>query len=218
MVDGFCQFHVGMRDSGKNVPLASWPEKVLVKANINPKWRLRFLALGIPEKHPDFAKKEAEHVADAERHGRSPYAICKNVADSGVPIFGPEGLKNVSVGDLLIQEASRRGYYAVDIHIFSRSAKGNSVMSTLVITLATEGTKLRVPTDVKVMLTSSTWGHVHVWVNPPKPGRGVLHTVNLTNRSEDPAEQALLFADGLWAPEPYVDELPYIQGVAIIEE
>jgi len=203
--DGFCSLHAQQRDNGRSVAKAGLPSKILLKANINPRWAELFEKLGIPVKTPDFAKREAKHVADAKRVGREAYAVRKDIADSGVPVFGNEGAQDVLVVEPL--DTLFRSYNLTDMHIFQRRDKG--VMNVLVLTVlvltfekcVAGERKLELPVDVAKFFAMSKWGFAHVWANPPKPDGTVLHTVNLAHRGEEAAKRQLLFADGLWAVE-----------------
>jgi len=196
--DGFCSSH-----SGKKVKVAGKPDKVLVKANINPNWTRRFIELGIRVVTPDFARHEAEHVAHAQEHGRGAFTVRKNIADSGVPVFGKEGV-TVGVSVVALIDELSKSYKIVDVHIFqkpadpSRGQKG--VMSTLVVSFAKEGEAI-MPNTVLEFYAMSKWDFVHVWANPPKEDGTVIHTVNLAHRADAQAEHELRFADGLWAVE-----------------
>jgi len=198
--DGLCSSHAQQRDSGKNIKRVSRPGRVLVKANINQSWFKRFTALGIPVKTPDFAKQEAAHVADAQRVGREAYAVRKNIADSGVQVFGKDGVASALMVEPL--DSLLVAYRLTDMHIFQRRDKG--LMNVLVLTYeaGTEGDKkITLPVAIAEFFAMSSWGYAHVWANPPKEDGVVLHTINLSHRSDEPAARQLLFADGLWAVE-----------------
>lgn len=199
--DNYCVVHAKSRDSGKEVKKATSPTTVLVKAQINPRWADLFTRrLGIPVKTPDFVALNAKHEADASAHGRAAYAIRKNIADSGVQVFGKEGAMDVLVVELF--DTLLRAYHISDMHVFQRRDKG--VMNVLVITFV-QGVDVKnslpLPLDVAKFFAMSKWGFCHVWANPPKADRSVLHTVNLSHRSDEVAKRSLAFADGLWAVE-----------------
>ena len=190
--NGFCSSHP------EDSKVAGRPDKVLLKANINPKWAQRFIALGIPVKKPDFAKREADHVAHAQDHGRQAYAVRKDIANSGVPVFGKEGATcGVSVVQLIDELSAEMR--VTDVHLFQKSMERDprGVMSTLVVTFAKEGKEV-IPPAVLDFFGISKWGFAHIWANPPKDGV-VVHTVNLAHRADEKAEHELRFADGLWA-------------------
>lgn len=199
--DNFCSAHAKMRDAGKEVEKVGLPDKVLLKGNINPNWTERFVQLGIRVAKPDFAKREAEHIAHAEAHGRQAYAVRKDIADSGVSVFGPEGVTaGVSV-EKLINELSADNMYITDMHIHEKNDKRDSrkIMCVLVVTFARSGEKIVANEVALNFFRSSKWGHAHVWANPPKDDGTVLHTVNLAHREDAQAEHKLCYADGLWA-------------------
>ncbi len=198
--NGFCSVHAQQRDSGKEVEMAGRPGRVLVKANINPNWFKRFTDLGIPVKVADFAKREADHVADAKRVGREAHVIRKDIADSGVQVFGKDGVRDVLMVEPL--DTMLREYRVTDMHIFQRKDKG--VMNVLTITLeeGVNGPRVELPLDVAKFFAMSKWGYCHVWANPPKEDGVIIHTVNLSHRGDEAASQQLIFDDGLWAVGP----------------
>lgn len=196
--DCLCAVHAAMKANGKDVPLAPRPARVLVKANINPRWAERIVALDIPVKEVNFQRLEEKHIEHAEEHGRQAYTVRKDIADSGVPVFGKDGgLQNASVAEPL--EALVKGYRLADIHIHQKRQE-QSVMSTVVLTFeqGLEGKVVPLPREVVELFTKSSWGYVHIWANPPKDDGTVIHTVNCSHRSDDAARCQLIFADGLW--------------------
>lgn len=194
-----CPFHQKRRDAGETVTVAPSPDTILVKFNINPNWTEKFKALGIPQKTPDFQKHEQEHVRQAEANGREAYRY-RPIADSGVPVFGKEGLTNVTLFDLLQELLSSSDYNLTNIHLFQRRDKG--VMNVLVITFSKEGENMTFSAADELMkfLASSCWGHCHVWANPPREDGRVLHTINSSHREVDKdPEGSLSFNTGLWS-------------------
>jgi hypothetical protein len=194
----FCTHHANMRDSGQKVRFAPTPTKVLVKANVNPKWAKKLTELGVPVKHPDFEKLDQKHAEDAETHGRKANAI-RDIADSGVPVFGKSGISDISVAQLVV-ELAMLGFMATDCHIFQRRDQG--VMNVLVVTFEKKVTEFVLSDEIEQLFAKSRWGFIHVWDNPPKKDGTVLHTINLSHRSDEKAEQELRFSGGLYAIEP----------------
>jgi len=185
-----------------HVDLATWPDRVLLKANINERQAERMLALGVQEVKQDEAAKEQKHAAHAEAHGRDAYRY-RQVADSGVPVFGKAGAQNVSV------EAAWRDllavYKIVNVHIRARRDQ-NRWMRVLVVVFAREGEEA-VNEPVKNALREfygvSSWGFCHLWVNPPQEDGTVVHTVNLSHKGEMAlAKSRLLLASGRWDLDP----------------
>ena len=203
--DDFCSLHADQRDAGKPVKKAEMPNTVLYKFNLNKTWRERLLALGVPEKQPNFEAKEAEHVAHAQQYGREAYAIRKNVADSGVPVFGKEGIQSVSLYETLQDLLAE--YEVVDIHIRPRR-DGTRWISVLVINFSHGGRSISnqpALDETLEFLSSSCWGYCHVWANPPQDDGRVIHTINSSHREEEKQpERILRLANGLWACEKVI--------------
>lgn len=197
--DDFCQLHAKLRDAGTVIKKVGPPDKVLVKANINPRWLEKFTSQGVPLRTANFSKQEAAHVADAQRVGRQAYAVRKNVADSGVPVFGKDGLQNALTVEAF--EEICRAYRLTDLHIFERRDRG--LMYVLCLTFEKgEGEKKDLPADVAEFFAMSKWGFAHIWANPPKEDGTVVNTVNLSHRSDEAAKWSLEFANGLWTVTP----------------
>lgn len=197
--NGFCSFHKGRKD----VEIAPRPDTVLYKFNLNESWSKKLLALGVPEKHPDFEAKEHKHIQHAQQYDRDAFRYRKDVADSGVPVFGKDGLRNVSMYEVLKELAAV--YEVVDIHIRPRR-DGNRWMNVLVVSFS-HGEKFissdNAFQELLSFLSSSCWGYVHVWANPPQEDGRVIHTVNSSHREERKQPDLVLrLADGLWATEP----------------
>jgi len=202
--DLFCQQHASMRDAGQTVSKATAPDTVLYKFNVNGRWRQMLVDLGVPENNPDFEAKEAKHVAHAKEYGREAYAIRKDVADSGVPVFGVSGLCNVSLYETLQDLLAE--YEVVDIHLRPRR-DGSKVMHVLVISFSHGGRSISSQPaldETLEFLSSSCWGHCHVWANPPQEDGRLVATVNTSHREENKQpEQVLRLGKGLWAIEPF---------------
>ena len=200
--NGFCSPHERRREAGEMVETAPRPDTVLYKFNLNKTWTERLTRLGVPIKEQDFVAKEAMHVAHAEKHGRGAYVIRKNVADSGVPVFGEEGLVNVSLYEVLKELVDE--YEIVDIHIQPRRDR-NRQMNVLVVSFShgeNAVTNTEALQELLDFLSSSCWGYCHVWANPPQDDGKVVHTVNSSHRKENKQpERILRFDEGLWAEE-----------------
>ncbi|OGZ92568.1 MAG: hypothetical protein A2549_03150 [Candidatus Staskawiczbacteria bacterium RIFOXYD2_FULL_37_10] len=207
----FCSLHQQRKDAGEAVEIAPKPDVALYKFNLNGKWRDKLLELGVPEKDPDFGAKEAKHVAHAQQFGREAYAIRKEVADSGVPVFGKEGIQNVSLYETLQDLLAE--YEVVDIHIRPRR-DGTRWISVLVINFSHGGRSISnqpaLDTTLE-FLSSSCWGFCHVWANPPQDDGRIVHTINSSHREVDKQPELVLRLNGgLWSTEPYVEpELDY---------
>ena len=198
-----CTQHNSLLAEGKDVLKAPLADTVLFKFNLNNRWRDKLLTLGVPMKARDVEAEEAKHVAHAEAFDREAYRY-RDVADSGVPIFGKEGLQNVSLYEMLQELVTT--YEVVDIHIKERR-DGAKWMSVLVISFS-HGQQAERNTEafqeLLSFLASSCWGYVHVWANPPQEDGRIIHTVNSSHREQDKTpELALHLAGGLWSSKPY---------------
>lgn len=204
-----CSFCQKKADKEGSVPKAPPPNVILVKININERWRAVLEAGRVPRKIVDWQALEEKHAAHAERLGRAPYRF-RDVADSGVPVFGPDGICHVSLLKLWT-ELVEKGFCIQEMHLQSRR---DGKMDTLVITLARQK-----PTQVSFFpevalavlpdLLNTSYGFVHIWANPSKEDKEkkkvVVHTVNISHREPEqrPLRQ-LHYNDGLWS----VVELP----------
>jgi len=199
-----CEIHQKMREEGREVKFAPSPHNVLVKFNINPNWAQTFEQVGIPRRFPSEADLEEKHIRQAQEMDREPYRF-RDIADSGVPVFGTQGASEVSISGLL-EELPQEGYRPQGVHIRTRKKK----FDVLVIPfsrLASEGNSTFLPTKalelLREFLKLSCWGFVHVWANPPDGQRRVVHTLNLGHREPDQSPKwNLCFNHGLWAVEP----------------
>jgi len=198
-----CKPHQKMRDEGKEVKFAPPPHTILVKFNINPKWAQVFEQAGIPRRSPDEVDLEERHIAQARQMDRKAYRF-RDIADSGVPVFGPQGVSEVSISSLLT-ELGQMDYQPQGVHIRTRIQKKFDVLvisfsketqSGNSTTLSKKAVEL-----LKEFLRISCWGFAHVWANPPEAGK-IVHTVNLGHREEKPPKCNLQFNHGLWAVEP----------------
>ncbi len=203
-VGEMCEPHQKMRDEGKEIKPLPLPDIILVKFNINPDWTQQFEQAGIPRRSPNEVALEEKHIAQARQMDRKAYRF-RDIADSGVPVFGPQGVSEVSISGLLTELVQKGGYQPQGVHIRTRTQKKFDVLvipfvkeaqSENSTTLSEKAVEL-----LRRFLRISCWGFAHVWANPPEEGR-VTHTVNLSHREEKPPKYHLQFNHGLWAVEP----------------
>ena len=196
-----CQKKEGLQIVGE-------PDAVEYKFNVNQNWVRRLTALGVEIRDRSFAEKEAAHLAHAEKFGREGYRYREDVVDSGVPVFGPDGLTSVSVYELFLELIDR--YEIVDIFMRPTKPGGNQNMKVLVIYFS-HGEKrgnTEAIEEVLNFLSSSRWGHCHIWANPPGGNGKVKCTVNISHREPDlKPEQVVRFSGGLWSVEPATEVL-----------
>jgi len=194
-----CETHRKLKAKGEEVKLAPSPDTILVKFNINPSWTQRFEEAGIPRRFPSEVTLEEKHITQAQEVNRDPYRF-RETADSGVPVFGPQGVSEVSIFQLL-EELQGKGYSPQGVHIRTRREKKFDV---LVIPFAREiSEEAFLPKKAEELLEeflkTSCWGFVHIWANPPEKGK-VVHTINLGHREPQKSPQwNLCFNHGLWA-------------------
>ena len=197
---GLCSTHSEV----PSLVVSDQPDVVLYKTNVNKNWSKRLKELGVQLKNPDFEAKEKKHIDHAKRFGREPFKFRGEIADSGVPVFGKDGLKEVSLYELL-QELSTI-YNVVDIHLRPTKPGGNPHMEVLVVSFS-DGEEFVGNTDafqeLMRFLASSCWGHVHVWANPPQDDGRIIHTVNSAHRQDGAQpKQFVGFDDGRWDVQP----------------
>lgn len=202
-----CKLHQREKREGKEVKLAPSPNTVLVKFNINLNWTQKFEQAGIPRRFPQEVALEEKHIAQARRLGRGAYEY-RDIADSGVPVFGSQGASEVSILGLLgeLQEA---GYKPQGVHIRTRTQKKFDVLVIPFGRGISEGNSTLLPKKaldlLREFLRLSCWGFVHIWTNPPDVQGKIVHTVNLGHREPGrPPRWNLCFSHGLWAVEPTV--------------
>lgn len=195
-----CPLHQKMVESGKEVRLAPAPDTVLIRFRVNQKWVAKLREAGVRTQPLRWLQKEQKHVRQAERLSRKPYRL-RNIADSGVPVFGPDGISRVSMEGLLEYLISV-DYRIADAHLL-RTIKKAQQMGILVLVLSRQQPAIELPFfSLLSPLLSSSWGYAHIWANPPQEDGKVVHTVNLSHRLETPPELELWFDDGLWAVRP----------------
>lgn len=181
-----CPQHQKMQEKGKPVELVSLPDCIILIFNINAKWAEKIIAQGIKVCYRDFNKQDW--------------------VPSGVQVFGTqrEGLVNVFLGNLF--EDLNRSYKITDIHLRNRR-DGVKYMYGLAMTFAKDGkvfeTTQNVLDIIVKFLSVGSWGHVHVWTNPPQEDGKDNCVLNISHRQTDvQPKQTLLLADGLWKVEP----------------
>jgi len=196
-----CESHQKLKAQGKEVRLAPSPDTILVKFNINPNWAQKFEQAGIPRRFPDEVLLEEKHIAQAREVDRDPYRF-RDIADSGVPIFGEEGISDVSIFEL-IQELQENGYEPAGVHIRTRRQKKFDVLVIPFVHGESEGNSVIPKKALELLqefLRLSCWGFAHVWANPPDVQGKVVHTINLGHREPEKLPRwALCFNHGLWA-------------------
>lgn len=194
-----CGFH---QKEGAKVALR--PDTVLVKFNINPSWNQKFQEAGIPRSAPSEWALEEKHISQAKQVDRDPYRF-REIADSGVPVFGDEGVADVSILKL-IEELQEAGYLPQGVHIRTRKEKKFDVL-VIPFVRGNPGNGTLPKTAIELLrefLRLSCWGFAHVWANPPAAGK-IVHTINLGHREpEKPPKWNLCFNQGLWALMPAI--------------
>ena len=147
---------------------------------------------------------EQKHIQHAQAFGRNPYAARPGVVDSGTPVFGSKGLEDVSLilvdGQLVGAGLRRTGGYVQDK---SREGKLVLVLNYSNYGKPTGGLSLRAEGFLKSLLRA-TWGHLHVWANPPSLDEGqrfgkIMHTINAGWYKPDEVPiGALDYYEGRW--------------------
>lgn len=200
-----CGTHQKLKVKGEEVKLAPPPDTILVKFNINPNWAQKFEEAGISRGFPSEVSLEEKHISQAQQVNRDPYRF-RETADSGVPVFGPQGVSEVSISRLL-GELQERGYQPRGVHIRTRSRKKFDVLVVPFSGRVPEENSTTLPKKafelLREFLKLSCWGFVHIWANPPDEKGKIVHTVNLSHREPQESPQwTLYFNHGLWAIEP----------------
>lgn len=214
-----CKKHLENWQEGSSV--ASPPDLVLIKVTFPSSidWRRDFqdLSFRLIERDREKTKKlDEQHAQQATAFNRRAYVVRKERSDSGVQVFGQEGLKNASLG-LLDGELIKAGFELAGSHVLDRSWEGQL---TLVLEYAAPAARTKVTSNslpvpgraagfVRRQLgMSKNWGTVHIWANPPslKPdARGlIVHTVNAGVGRDDIPAVLLTFNGGLWGTQDTV--------------
>jgi hypothetical protein len=181
---------------------------VIVKFNLNERAATRLTNAGIILQSVDWQEREKKHTAQAQAHDRQPHRYRTDVADSGVPVFGPDGLNDVSLGRMF-REIAERGYVLVDIHLLPH--RKNQWAKVLVM-IFKEGTSMDVPPSAAEPLRNimgAVYGVVHVWANPPDKAGNVVHTVNCITRRDAPPRCELAFYNE-WFEAPIWDAVEVV--------
>ncbi|MFY9463056.1 MAG: hypothetical protein WAP52_02640 [Candidatus Sungiibacteriota bacterium] len=181
--------------------LAPPPDVVLMKFSVNKRRAQELAATGIPIRDVNWQRREQEHVAHAEAHDRQAYRY-REVADSGVPIFGTSGLADVGIGRAY-QELNQK-YGLRDVHLLPHR---NLRAFVLVLVFERGAQAVNPSTEVAVLLArmlNSAYGFVHVWANPPQQDGKVVHTMNCRHRL-DSAPKCLLLLNNEWFDAPLWD-------------
>lgn len=184
------------------VEIVGQPDAVEYKFNLNENWVRRLMALGVDVRDQNFQEKEQKHIEQAQQHGREAFRYRTDIADSGVPVFGSEGLVNVSVYELFRELVV--AYEIVDVYIRPTRPGANERMRKLVVYFAHGDKKANIAAIETLLefLASSCWGFCHVWANPPGFTGKIKDTVNISHREQDKQpERIVRFANGLWAVE-----------------
>lgn len=174
---------------------------VLVKCNTSHKRADALANAGVRVQSADWQKREQQHIAQAQAHDRQAHRY-RQVADSGVPVFGTEGLQDASVAGLR-QELGKE-YGLKDVHLLPHRDKQVTI---LVLVFEKGAEAMRISPAVEALIekiTGSTYGFVHVWANPPQQDGKVVHTVNCTHRLDTPAKNMLVL-NNEWFDAPLWD-------------
>ncbi len=181
--------------------LAPAPDVVLMKFSINERRATELSAAGVSTRDVNWQERDQKHVAHAQAHDRQAHRY-REVADSGVPVFGPDGLRDVGIGRAY-QEINQE-YGLRDVHLLPHR---NGRMFVLVLTFEKSGASTTPSTEAAVLLAwilNSTYGFVHVWANPPQADGRVVHTVNCSHRA-DTVPKCVLLLNNEWFDAPLWD-------------
>jgi len=199
-----CEACQKLKAKGEEVKFAPSPDTILVKFNVNPNWAQKFEEAGIPRRFPSEVTLEEKHIAQAQQVNRDPYQLRNDIADSGSQVFGPKGVSEVSIFQLL-EELREKGYQPQGVHIRTRREKKFDVLVIPFLCGIPDENSTSLPEKalerLREFLKLSCWGFVHIWANPPEKGK-IVHTVNLSHREPQKSPQwNLCFNHGLWAIE-----------------
>lgn len=216
-----CRKLVPCPDHPDDAPKAPRPEVVLVKVNLSRTWEKRFRQAGAPvvERTWDRAQQlGAEHADRAKRLGRDALHIREQQnrneqhkdeaipesADSGSPVFGPEGLTDGVQGHSVAKlgfQLRDSGFRLVNAHLLVRKHKPPTRL--VMVWERTTERDIRFPWPLFQELTNTTFGQVDVWANDRDSRGNVSHTVNCGARDDDAAPAyRLKFAGGDWEVTP----------------
>lgn len=214
-----CRKLVPCPDHGDDAMPAPRPDVVLVKINLNKVWDERFAQEGIPTLQRSWDRAQqlgADHQERAEKLDRDAFHIRERqasqglredadvpeIADSGCPVFGPDGLKDGVQGSSIAKigfQLRDSGYRLVHAHRLMRDWK--PPIRLVMVWEKTDGRDVLFPWRLLGELTDTTFKQVDVWANDRDKNGRVVHTVNCGKREDGttPAAYALGFAKGDWA-------------------
>lgn len=199
----FCPRH----PDEKNPILAPIPDRVLVKLTLP---RIPDNLRDLEDFNFHFADRDREkqaaletkHAQHAEAVGRGAYVVRGKTSDSGVQVFGPDGLRDMSLllidGGLVKAELVRAGAHVLDI-----THEGRLVLVIEYSLLPPQDRATPFPPRAEGYVRSllrRCWGITHVWANPPRFDNGVIvHTVNAGKlRSDEVPLANIVFSEGHW--------------------
>jgi hypothetical protein len=173
------------------------PDLVLVKCFISSQYTSDLLDAGVHYTEKKNRKViDHQHAEQARAIGRDPDQYRK-VPDSGVPIFGKDGLKNVGILSML-GELGEVGYRVTACHIEPGRDQNKDV---IVLAFGRDGEEVQLPHELTMFIGANSWSVGHIWANPPNGDGQVVNTANFIGRQIQPPKCELKFAGGLWAVE-----------------
>ena len=183
----------------------SAPEGVLVKVRLNPRWSERLTQAGVALVVADHEARDARHREQAQVINRSADAYKREGrADSGVAVFGRDGLEGTSLEALIVDLLAPASGYVITRAVVEPGRNGDR-MSQLVLAFGQSGERVQIPhtaLEAVKALGRSRWDHVHVWSNPPRTDGKRVDTVNASHRSDAPAQWNLRFDSGFYCIDP----------------
>jgi hypothetical protein len=184
-------------------PTATAPDRIFVKFKLDDDYEREMRVAGIHIAERSYEKQRQlndQHTGHAQAYGRKATAF-RSMPDSGVPVFGENGIQMVSLSGL-DNELRLAGYDIVDVH----AVAGFKGTLTLVVNFS-KGTPVQVTSTPAIRFASTmfkfrSWGACYVWANPPDANGVITHTVNLKSIRNDAIPNGrLLFFSGLWRNE-----------------
>lgn len=145
---------------------------------------------------------ETKHAQHAQKFGREAYSVRKNTSDSGVQIFGRDGIHDMSMmfvdGNLI-----KVGLERIGGHVLDKAHEGKLVF-VVEYTSIPNPTATKIPTRTEPYLRrllGNCWGTIHIWANPPRVGDGVIvHTINAGSLKRDKIPSGnVILAEGFWS-------------------
>ncbi len=162
---------------------------------------------GIPEKdsHDHIWKQQADqrHEDEAVAKGVQVINQRQGKVDTGIAVFGKNGINNVQVG-MIRTGLTNNLFRLVDAHWFEKKAfLGKKTQYVVVLSFkkgAEEVLDLKKKTTYAIRaLANMVWGQCHVWDNP----NGTA-TINLTSRQQCAPKKALVTRDRVIVSEEVV--------------